>query len=58
MMRDINDEHTYSDTFNKLASFLAELSNKIVPADITNEKSNQSLKKNLKYVRTLKNMQM
>ena len=54
MMRDIHDEHVYSDTVNKLASLLAELSNKIVPVDITNEKSNQSSKKNLKYVRTLK----
>ena len=46
MMRDINDENEYSDTVNKLSSLLAELSNKIVPADIKKEKSNHSLKKN------------
>ena len=54
MMRDINDENAYSDTVNKLASFLAELSNKIVPADITKEKSNQSSKKKFKVCEDLK----
>ena len=46
MMRDINDGNAYSDTVNKLALFLAELSNKIVPADITKEDSFHSVKKN------------
>ena len=45
MMGDINDENAYSDTVNKLSSFLAELSKKIVPADITKEESYHSLKK-------------
>ena len=44
MMRDINYENTYSDTGNKLASFLAELSNKIVPEDITIFKVCEDLK--------------
>ena len=58
MMRYINDENAYSDTVNKLASLLAELRNKIVPADITKDKSNHSSKKKLKFVRTSKEMQV
>ena len=58
MMGDINDENAYSDTVNKLSSFLAELSKKIVPADITKEESYHSLEKMLKFVRTSENMQV
>ena len=49
MMREIDDENAYSDTVNKLASLLFELSNKIVSADIKKEKSEHSSKKNLKF---------
>ena len=50
MIREIDDENTYSDTVNKLASMLVDLSNDIVSADIKKEKSKHDPKKNLKCV--------
>mgnify|MGYP000302859714 CR=1 FL=1 len=54
MMKEINNENAYSDTVNKLASLLVELSNEIVPADIEKEKSTHSLKNNFKVCGDLK----
>jgi len=53
-MREINNENAYSDTVNKLASLLVELSNEIVPADIEKEKSTHSPKNNFKVCGDLK----
>ena len=54
MMREINNENAYSDTVNKLASLLVDLSNEIVPADIEKEKSTHSPKNNFKVCGDLK----